>query len=191
MDASKTINALGFFAKRQGGETMNCMKAYKLIWLADRYHLRQYGRTITGDRYFAMQRGLVPSDTKNIVEGENPRRIVVDGLNRTAIQHDKESFSYRFVSDIDQDVFSESDREVLELIWNTYGKLDQWQLSELSHKAPEWKQYESLLKESEEKNSFPVDIDLFFENFDDGYGLFSDSEEKMLATKQYYHLFNI
>ena len=191
MDASKTINALGFFAKRQGGETMNCMKAYKLIWLADRYHLRQYGRTITGDRYFAMQRGLVPSDTKNIVEGENPRRIVVDGLNRTAIQHDKESFSYRFVSDIDQDVFSESDREVLELIWNTYGKLDQWQLSELSHKAPEWKQYESLLKESEEKNSFPVDIDLFFENFDDGYGLFSDSEEKMMATKQYYHLFNI
>ena len=191
MDASKTINALGFFAKRQGGETMNCMKAYKLIWLADRYHLRQYGRTITGDRYFAMQRGLVPSDTKNIVEGENPRRIVVDGLNRTAIQHDKESFSYRFVSDIDQDVFSESDREVLELIWNTYGKLDQWQLSELSHKAPEWKQYESLLKESEEKNSFPIDIDLFFENFDDGYGLFSDSEEKMMATKQYYHLFNI
>lgn len=190
MDASKTVNVLGYFAKRQGGEAMNCMKAYKLIWLADRYHLRQYGRTITGDRYYAMQRGLVPSDTKNIVEGENPRHIAIDDINRAAIQHDKDSFSYRFVTDIDQGVFSESDREVLDLIWKTYGKLDQWQLSDLSHKAPEWKQYESLLKENGEKNSFPVDIDLFFENFYDGYGLFSDSKEKMTATKQYYHLFN-
>lgn len=189
MNASKTVNVLGYFAKKQGGEAMNCMKAYKLIWLADRYHLRQYGRTITGDRYFAMQRGLVPSDTKNIVEGENPRHIIVEGLNRTAIQHDKGSFSYRFVSDIDQDVFSESDREVLELIWKTYGKMDQWQLSELSHKAPEWKEYEALLKEGGEKKSYPVDFDFFFENFDDGYGLFSDPEEKMMATKQYYHLF--
>lgn len=191
MDASKTINVLGYFAKKQGDEAMNCMKAYKLIWLADRYHLRQYGRTITGDRYYAMQRGLVPSDTKNIVEGENSRHVAVQKYNRTLIQHDKESYSYRFVSEIDRDVFSESDREVLDLIWNTYGMLDQWQLSELSHKAPEWLQYESLLKESGEKKSFPVDIDYFFENFDDGYGMFSDSEEKMTATKQYYHLFNI
>lgn len=118
MDASKIVNMLGYFAKRQGGEAMNCMKAYKLIWLANRYHLRQYGRTITGDRYFAMQRGLVPSDTKNIVEGKNPRHIAADELNRTAIQHDKDSFSYRFMSDIDREVFSESDREVLDLIWN-------------------------------------------------------------------------
>ena len=190
MDASKTINVLGYFAQKQGNEAMNCMKAYKLVWLADRYHLRQFGRTITGDRYFAMQRGLVPSDTKNIVEGECPRHISLESFNKTAIQHDKGSFSYRFVSVIDQDVFSESDREVLDLIWNTFGGLDQWQLSELSHKAPEWKQYESLLKENGEKKSFPVDIDCFFENFDDGYGLFSDSEEKMEATKQYYHLFN-
>ena len=189
MDAPQVINMLGYFAKRQGGGTMNCMKAYKLIWLSDRYHLRQFGRTITGDRYFAMQRGLVPSDTKNIVEGENPRHIAGDYLNTTAIQHDKESFSYRFVSDIDQDVFSESDREVMDLIWNTYGALDQWQLSELSHKAPEWKNYESLLKVSGEKKSFPVDIDYFFENFDDWYGLSSDPKEKMMATKQYYHLF--
>lgn len=190
MNAAKTINMLGYFAQRQGGEAMNCMKAYKLIWLADRYHLRQFGRTITGDRYFAMQRGLVPSDTKNIVEGENPRRITDDDLDRTSIKHNKESFSYQFVSDIDQDVFSESDREVLDLIWNTYGMLDQWQLSELSHKSPEWKQYGSLLIESGEKKSYPIDIDLFFENFDDGYGLFSDSEEKMTAAKQYFHLFN-
>jgi hypothetical protein len=44
------------------------MKAYKLLWLADRYHLRQYGRTITGDTYFALPLGLIPSDAKNILE---------------------------------------------------------------------------------------------------------------------------
>lgn len=89
MDAQKTINMLGYLAKKQEDEAMNFMKAYKLIWLADRYHLRNYGRTITGDRYFAMQRGLVPSDTKNIVEGENPRFHADHNLNKDAIQHDK------------------------------------------------------------------------------------------------------
>ena len=44
------------------------MKALKLVYIADRYHLRKYGRLITNDTYFAMNYGPVPSGTKDIAE---------------------------------------------------------------------------------------------------------------------------
>ena len=55
-DTRKIIQALAYIAYHQPGHKVNSMKAYKLLWLADRYHLRQYGRTITGD------------NAKNVVE---------------------------------------------------------------------------------------------------------------------------
>jgi uncharacterized phage-associated protein len=45
------------------------MKALKLIYFADRYHLRKYGRLVTNDIYYAMNYGPVPSSVKDIAEG--------------------------------------------------------------------------------------------------------------------------
>jgi hypothetical protein len=47
------------------------MKALKLIFLADRYHLCRYGRLITNDSYVAMKHGPVPSATRDIVESND------------------------------------------------------------------------------------------------------------------------
>ena len=57
-DTRKIIQALTYIAYQQPGHKINSMKAYKLLWLADRYHLRQYGRTITGDTFFALPKSL-------------------------------------------------------------------------------------------------------------------------------------
>ncbi len=48
-DTRKIVQALNYIACSQVGGVANCMKAYKLLWLADIYHLRQYGRTVSGD----------------------------------------------------------------------------------------------------------------------------------------------
>ena len=66
----KIIQALAYIAYQQPDHKVNNMKAYKLLWLADRYHLRQTGRTITGDVFYALPHGVVPSDAKNIVENQ-------------------------------------------------------------------------------------------------------------------------
>ena len=181
MDTNKIANTLGYIALTQKDKTINCMKAYKLIWLADRYHLRKYGRTITGDNYFAMQKGVVPSNAKNIVEGIP--------VQTPFIKENKENFTYTFVENVDKDVFSESDIEVLDLIWNTYGNMTQWQLSNLSHQFPEWKMYEPLLKDKNSKNSYNINMDLFFENYDDGSGLFVDDKESVDLSKEMFHLY--
>ena len=187
MNPEKIINTLGFYALMQDDKTINCMKAYKLIWLADRYHLRKYGRTITGDSYFAMQKGVVPSAAKSIVEGLPLKDI--EGYDYSAIQENKDNFTYTFKKDIDKDCFSQSDIEVLQLIWNTYGNMTQWQLSNLSHQFPEWKAYKQKIDDVNSKNSFNINMDLFFENYDDGSGLFVDDKESMDLAKEMFHLY--
>lgn len=52
-DYRKTTQALNFFAVKNGGH-INKMRSIKLIYFADRFHLRKYGRPITNDEYFAM-----------------------------------------------------------------------------------------------------------------------------------------
>src|SRR5680860_294981 len=50
----KATQALNFMATKDGGR-ISKLKAIKLIFLADRYHLRKYGRPVVGDQYFAME----------------------------------------------------------------------------------------------------------------------------------------
>ena len=41
-------------------------KIFKILYFSDREHLSEYGRTITGDRYIAMNDGPVPSNLYDI-----------------------------------------------------------------------------------------------------------------------------
>ena len=59
--------ALNYLASKSGG-TLNKLKALKLIYFADRFHLRKYGRPVTGDEYLAMTYGPVASSVKDIAE---------------------------------------------------------------------------------------------------------------------------
>lgn len=54
----KAAQALNYFAIQNGGE-IEKLQALKLIYFADRYHLRKYGRPITNDQYWAMNFGPV------------------------------------------------------------------------------------------------------------------------------------
>ena len=70
MDTKKIIQALAYMAYKEPNHIMDNIKAYKLLWLADRYHVRRTGRLVTGDAYYAMPKGPVPSDAKNLLEGQ-------------------------------------------------------------------------------------------------------------------------
>src|SRR5438105_15508174 len=63
----KATQALNFFARQEGG-SINKMKALKLVYFADRYHLRRFGRPVVGDEYHAMNYGPVASGTKDLAE---------------------------------------------------------------------------------------------------------------------------
>ncbi len=181
----KAIQALNFLAEKSGG-TLNKMKAIKLIWLSDRLHLRKYGRMITSDVYFALPFGPVPSTTRDILE-----------LNSTFITEVEYDYGKEHIENTDQysfkskkhpslRVFSKTDIDVINQIFENYGHIEPFALSELSHSFPEWKKYDSPLK-SKIASRFEIEIDDFFVNVDDGTNLFMDSAEQITISREIFN----
>lgn len=180
----KAVQALNFLAEKNGSP-LNKMKAIKLIWLADRLHLRTYGRTITGDVYFALPYGPVPSTTRDILE-INSFSLSDDELNYSneyLVITDKLNYNTNKVPNTK--VFSKTDLDILEKILEKYGAFDQFTLSKLSHQFPEWKKYESALKQKV-ASRFEMNYIDFFEDVDDSTKLFiADPSSTQLAKDIY------
>lgn len=136
----KSVQAINYFARRKGGE-INKMKAIKLIYFADRYHIRKYGRPVIGDNYWAMKLGPVAS---NILDTAN----LSDNLEKDCQQYTREFLAHRdngikiqnIISkkDVDLGIFSQTDIEALETVYKEFGDKDRFELAEISHDYPEW-----------------------------------------------------
>ena len=63
----KSINSLLYILQKLGGKT-DMHKLCKILYFADQKHLSEYGRSITGDTYIAMQYGPVPSCVDDILK---------------------------------------------------------------------------------------------------------------------------
>ena len=183
-DTRKIIQALNYLACSHLGHTINSMKAYKLLWLADRYHLRHYGRTISGDEYFALPHGPVPMDAMNVVEGK-PTNLA-DGSQ--GVNYIRKSKRYNITSLLPprMEVFSASDLEALDAVIKEYGDKSWWELSDLSHTFPEWTEYEDKLNNPYSKNGYKIDMNLFFKNRSKEKGLFTESKELLELSKELY-----
>lgn len=142
-DYRKATQCLNYFALK-AGESVDKLRVLKLIYFADRYHLRKYGRLITNDIYFAMELGPVASSTKDIAEkseflDETESKYTNEYL-RTRPQHKLESNK-----PVDIDVFSESDIEALDFVWDKFGHLSPSDLVKSTHEYPEWKRNRQAL----------------------------------------------
>jgi uncharacterized phage-associated protein len=130
-DYQKAVQALNFFALHDGGQ-VNKMKAIKLIFFADRYHLRKYGRPVIGDRYVAMPYGPVASTAKDLAEStvflaDCQREYVDRYLDRTA-----DNYFVMSIAQVDEEVFSDSDVEALEFAWKEFGQFDEYALANIT-----------------------------------------------------------
>lgn len=140
----KATQALNFFARQEGG-VLNKLKAMKLVYFADRYHLRRYGRPVIGDEYLAMNYGPVPAGTKDIAEmndflGED------EASYAHAYLRPLDRYTLSSEAPVDEKVFSQTDRESLAWSWSTFGSKDGFVLAELTHAYPEWTRHEASLK---------------------------------------------
>lgn len=187
MNIRKIIQALNYLAYKQHDGMMDDMKAYKLLWLVDRYHVRQYGRTVTGDNYCALPYGPVPSNAKDIIDSKS----TIPDEEKTEIEKYlkmlPEQHKYESLKAPDMDVFSESDIEVMDKILASFNSYLPTDLSQLSHEFPEWKHYENRLKNPRLKNGYKINMDLFFENKKEKSGLFVDDSKLLEMTKEVFH----
>lgn len=140
----KGTQALNYFAIQSGGK-INKMKALKLVYFADRYHLRKYGRLVTNDSYLAMEHGPVPSTTKDIAESNDYLDKVQREYSLGFIEP-VNNLMFSSINDLDKMVLSKSDLEALKFAWDNFGKYDQFELRDLTHLYPEWLKHKDELK---------------------------------------------
>jgi len=180
----KAVQSLNYLALKSGGE-LNKMKAIKLIWLADRLHLRNYARTITGDVYFALPNGPVCSTTRDLLEQYEETLSEIERQYADQFIQPKGRYYYSSINGPDLRVFSKSDTAILDVIWCNYGALGEFELVDLSHQFPEWEKYRSAL---ERRIISRANMDLFdfFINYEDGSGLFMDTPENIEDSKALY-----
>lgn len=182
----KIINSLIYFASLSPDKTINAMKAYKLIWLADRLHLRKYGRTITGDTYYALPKGIVPTDAKHIIDGKSLN--TPEDIDTSPYLENIGKGKYKALREFESVYFSKTDIEALKEISQEFGKLSAAELSRLSHNYPEWMEYEIKIKDPERHNSYLVDMDLMFENtIQEPSSVFMQSEIQLKFAKETFH----
>lgn len=160
----KAAQALNFFARQEGG-SINKLKALKLLFFADRYHLRKFGRPVSECAYYAMKHGPVASEAKYIAEE-------ADELSSTARQYARKyvrkSGQYEFTAAAETDVavLSASDREALDFAWRYFGRFSGFKLRDITHHYPEWKRHEQKL---ETTKRVPMDLADFLKEPDAGY----------------------
>jgi uncharacterized phage-associated protein len=176
----KATQALNFLALKKDGK-INKMKAIKLVYLADRLHLRKYGRPIVGDVYWAMKLGPVGSCTKRVAELDMSGDVL--SYTKKYIQpiDDKKQFFVSLKS-VDLDLFSKTDIECLESIYTTFGDRDQFELADLTHNYPEWKKHEKELKGG--KKRVLMNYNDFFAWSEKGDLLFGQKKADLALAKE-------
>lgn len=179
-DNQKATQAINLLAIKEGGK-IDKLKVIKLIWIADRLHLRKYGRPIVNDTYLAMEYGAVGSSVKdfasfNVEEGEAKYlKEYLEPINKYNIKSKKQ---------VDTDVFSDSEIEMLEKSYNEYGFMDKFTLAKLSHEFPEWKKFKEALKVSTRE---VMSYEDFFKNPDSDIpykNIFNESKEELIRAKE-------
>ena len=131
----KATQAAAYLLKRRGGQ-MSYLKLIKLLYWADREALARWGRPVTTDRHVSMNHGPVLSHVLDLVsDGDAPGDDVIWGAAVSA----PANYEVQLKADPGDDELSEAEIAVLEEVWEALGHKGRWELVELAHQLPEWK----------------------------------------------------
>jgi uncharacterized phage-associated protein len=138
MNKQKALAAAEYLLNKRGGKE-NYMKLLKLLFFADRYHVRTYLRPVTTDDYFAMPQGPVASYLYDVFKGQDPGESEI-------VRDEKDQYSVKLTKkEPDLSILSETDIEALEFSLKHFGKFNEMQLADIAHAYPEWKRFEAAL----------------------------------------------
>jgi len=180
-DYKKATQAINYLSKKEGGQ-IDKLKLMKLIYFADRFHLRKYGRPIFNDTYYAMPKGPVASSVKDIAELSS------------YLAEDEKNYAVQFISvqknavsslkNVDENVFSQSDIEALDFAHNEFGAYKPLELVDFTHKYPEWQKHEGVLKSKETTREPMTYADFFKDPKDMVSDKFVANKEVLEASKE-------
>lgn len=170
LDWAKCLEGIHLLVERMPGITP--FYVAKVFYFADKEHLLDFGRPISGDRYVAMNNGPVPSAIYDIIkQNEFLEDWIVDEFtNRICKVGLKMTPKLPFVAR----ALSRSDQEYLISSLNVYGHMTFGALTELSHKEKGWRDAWERLGINNEMDPFAV----IPEDFGDRNSFINEIKEK-------------
>lgn len=190
-DYKKITQIINYLIRKdERAASISELKIIKLVWAADRYHIRKYARTVSEDYYIAMKNGPVGSLTKDVAEFSDNEYSNVEPTDFEYIgsyirfEKNNENGVLSSINDVDYDELSETDKEALDFAWENFGKYDWHKLVEITHKYPEWKKHQAALESGLKREEINL-ID-FFDNIDDKDDPFRVTNEFLADSKEMY-----
>lgn len=140
----KAADMAAYFLLKEKNKTMKYMKLIKLMYLADREHLKTYEFPISYDTMVSLEHGPILSETLYLIKGEQPskpngwesRIAEADLVNKTVSV--KEGIT---LDDLGK--LSRADCEIMDSLWEQFKDYTQYELRDYTHKkenCPEWKE---------------------------------------------------
>lgn len=137
----KSAQAVAYFL-HLGGGSMHLVKLMKLLYLAERRSLKEYGESITGDTFVSMKHGPVLSITYQYMNGD-----IVSSTKGgwTSLISDRANHELALKFKLDDPetqliALSDSDAQCIRETWNEFGSMETWELRDYTHSGacPEW-----------------------------------------------------
>ena len=141
LEIAKIIEAIVYLVSRSKDRKMSKLHLLKMLFFADRWHLKMYGRSVTGDTYYAMQYGPVPSECKRIAEG-HPSLDMGEALSG-ALDFPCPNIVHA-IRDERRSALSDSDIAALEAARDVEKK--ERDLVAFPHNFPEWQKHERAIQ---------------------------------------------
>lgn len=181
-----TIEALCYLLSKL--EAADKIFLVKLMYLADKYHLMNYGRTITNDEFFAFENGPAGSRTTDVLEFDP---YVLGSCITMAKDLIRKGDGHQYLpgskcESHEAEMLSESDIEALDFVLEKFGKMNQWDLVDYTHTFREWKQYEDRFKRHETRRESISTEDVLSNPGDDYFDVpdehLAESREMLTGT---------
>lgn len=155
----KIVQSVAYLATKSGECGLNRLHAFKLLFLADRDHLRRCGSTITGDTYNAMKFGPLPVAAERLIKAKRApmeeREYADHFIGQEPVGRTK-SMIHALCGDFDQ--LAKEDIASLDTAWEAYLRCSD--VVEYTHQFPEWQK--AIAKMSEGESAIPMDFADFF-----------------------------
>lgn len=182
MNSNATIHQMLRYLISGMGCPMRKIPLLKLVYIADRHHLRTYGRLISGSRYMAMNKGPVPYEAKVEIERIQNGWTSADGI--TALPQDGHYvFTAVPPSEDELAYLSKTDRKSLDAALKVARRETADGLVEFTHCFPEWRNVSGRLNKADAESSAPMDVMDFFLDAPDGKE-YCDADRELVALNR-------
>jgi uncharacterized phage-associated protein len=140
-EPKKAAQLIAYLIMKAGGDSLNILKAVKLVYLVDRQSIRRFGFPILDEKRCSMPHGPVNSVTYEYMNG----MYDPDEAGWSEFLRDRENHNIALakadLSPDDLDELSDADVQCADAVWQEFGHMTQWELRDWTHdprNIPEW-----------------------------------------------------